>query len=107
MLTVTPKASEKIHDLMRETPGEAEALRVRVVSGGCSGLSYGLNFEKDTAPDDQVFETNGVRIIVDPRSALYLEGVEIDYVEGLQGSGFKIANPNAKSSCGCGESFKV
>ena len=107
MLTVTMKASEKIQDLMRETPGEADALRVRVVSGGCSGLSYGLNFEREAQPDDHVFESNGVRVYVDPRSALYLDGVEIDYVEGLQGAGFKIANPNAKSSCGCGESFKV
>jgi iron-sulfur cluster assembly accessory protein len=105
-LTVTPKASEKIQDLMRDSGG-AEALRVRVVSGGCSGLSYGLNFEKEALPDDQVFETNGVRVYVDPRSAVYLTGVEIDFVESLQGSGFKIANPNAKSSCGCGESFKV
>jgi len=106
MLKVTPKASEKIQDLMRDSGG-AEALRVRVMSGGCSGLSYGLNFEKDSEPDDQVFETSGIRVFVDPRSALYLDGVEIDYVESLQGSGFKIANPNAKSSCGCGESFKV
>jgi iron-sulfur cluster assembly protein len=66
-----------------------------------------LNFEKDSQPEDHVFETNGVRVLVDPRSAIYLEGVEIDYVEGLQGAGFKIANPNASSSCGCGESFKV
>jgi iron-sulfur cluster assembly accessory protein len=106
MLTVTPKASEKIQDLMRDSGG-AEALRVRVVSGGCSGLSYGLNFEKEALPDDHVIETNGIRVYVDPRSAMYLTGVEIDFVESLQGSGFKIANPNAKSSCGCGESFKV
>lgn len=106
MLTVTPKASEKIQDLMRDSGG-ADALRVRVTSGGCSGLSYGMNFEKDALPDDQVIETGGIRVYVDPRSALYLDGVEIDYVEGLQGSGFKIANPNAQSTCGCGESFKV
>jgi iron-sulfur cluster assembly protein len=101
MITVTPKASKEILGLMNAAEG-ASALRIRVMSGGCSGLSYGLNFEGEAQADDQVLESNGVRLYVDAQSALYLEGASIDFIEGTDGSGFRIENPNAKScSSGC------
>jgi iron-sulfur cluster insertion protein len=105
MITVTPQAAEKIKVIKATQSAEAEAgLRVRVVGGGCSGFQYQLAFDAP-GPGDQVFESDGVKVVVDPKSFLYLSGTEIDYVDGLNGAGFSLKNPNAKGGCGCGQSF--
>ncbi len=105
MITVTHMAAEKIKGIQasQATPAEA-GLRIRVVGGGCSGFQYQLVFDAPQ-PGDQVFEQDGVKVVVDPKSFLYLSGTEIDYVDGLTGAGFTLKNPNAKGSCGCGSSF--
>jgi iron-sulfur cluster assembly accessory protein len=107
MITVTPLAAEKIKHIKVAQAAPTEAgLRVRVVGGGCSGFQYQLAFD-EAMPGDQVFEADGVKVVVDPKSYLYLQGTEIDYVDGLTGAGFTVNNPNAKGSCGCGSSFTV
>src|SRR6266545_4034687 len=83
------------------------ALRVYVTPGGCSGFSYGMTFAEGNEEDDQLIEQDGVRIVVDPMSAMYLKGSEIDFVDALMGGGFALRNPNAVSSCGCGQSFRT
>lgn len=105
MITVTPTAAEKIKSIhaAQAAPGGA-GLRVRVVGGGCSGFQYQLTFDAPKV-GDQVFESDGVRVVVDSKSFLYLTGTEIDYVDGLTGAGFTLRNPNAKGGCGCGQSF--
>ncbi len=105
MITVTSHAAEKIKGIQaaQATPAEA-GLRIRVMGGGCSGFQYQLVFDAPQ-PGDQVFEQDGVKVVVDPKSFLYLSGTEIDYVDGLTGAGFTLKNPNAKGSCGCGSSF--
>ena len=107
MITVTQQASEKIKAIKvsQNTPDEA-GLRVRVVGGGCSGFQYQLVFDAPKT-GDQVFESDGVKVVVDPKSFLYLTGTEIDYVDGLTGAGFTLKNPNAKGGCGCGSSFSA
>ncbi|MBA2564143.1 MAG: iron-sulfur cluster assembly accessory protein [Gemmatimonadetes bacterium] len=106
-LSVSSAASTKIRELMdQEGLGEGQGLRVRVVGGGCHGFSYSLNFDEPSA-QDQVMPIGGVPFIVDKFSAPYLMGAEIDYVDTLQGAGFKISNPHAKSTCGCGSSFSA
>jgi iron-sulfur cluster assembly protein len=108
MLILTPTAAQKVHDFIAEHAAGVEAgLRVAVLPGGCSGFQYGLNIEDSPEGDDEVFEQAGVRIFVDPFSAQYLEGVEIDYVSSMMGSGFSFRNPNAAGGCGCGSSFTV
>jgi iron-sulfur cluster insertion protein len=106
MIQVTEKAAVKVKEI-----AEAEALtgglRLRVVGGGCSGFSYDLYFEDEVGEMDEQFESNGVKLYVDPMSYQYLEGVEIDYVEGPHGAGFKFNNPNSKGTCGCGSSFSA
>jgi len=103
MITVTTQASEKIKAIKAaQNAPEDTGLRVRVVGGGCSGFQYQLDAPK---AGDQVFEAEGVKVVVDPKSFLYLTGTEIDYVDGLTGAGFTLKNPNAKGSCGCGSSF--
>ncbi|MBI3329993.1 MAG: iron-sulfur cluster assembly accessory protein [Nitrospinae bacterium] len=104
-VTVTEGAAKKVQDFMVQMGKEGSGLRMRVVGGGCSGLQYQLGIDEKPAPGDKVLESNGLKIFVDLKSALYLVGVEVDYVEGLLESGFKITNPNAKSTCGCGQSF--
>jgi iron-sulfur cluster assembly accessory protein len=105
MITVTPLAAEKIKGIKAAQHAPEEAgLRVRVVGGGCSGFQYQLAFDTPQ-PGDQVFEADGVKVVVDPKSFLYLAGTQIDYVDGLTGAGFTLQNPNAKGSCGCGSSF--
>lgn len=107
MITVTPLAAEKIRTIKEaQNAPEDAGLRVRVVGGGCSGFQYQLAFDAPR-PGDEVFEVDGVRLVVDPKSSLYLAGTEIDYVDGLMGAGFTLKNPNAKGSCGCGSSFTV
>ena len=105
-VTPTPKAAEKVRQLM-EDPGQngAQGLRVRVAGGGCSGLTYKLELERGPEDKDQVSESEGVPIYVDPKSALFIDGTQIDYHESMMGSGFAFSNPNAKGTCGCGTSF--
>ena len=107
LLQVTPAASSKIREIMAEEGVPAgTGLRVRVVGGGCHGFSYSLNFD-EPSEQDHVMAAGGVDFIVDKFSAPYLSGAEVDYVDSLQGAGFKITNPQARSSCGCGSSFSA
>jgi iron-sulfur cluster assembly accessory protein len=107
MLLITPTAATKVNEI-RDAEGieGSMALRLRVVGGGCAGFSYDLYFDEPAEVDRQ-FVTAGVKCIVDEMSLMYLAGTEIDYVEGLQGAGFKFNKPNVKSTCGCGSSFSV
>ena len=106
LIEVTEVAAERIHDLLdKEGKIETHGLRMKVVGGGCSGLRYELAFDDEISEEDTQIERNGVRVIVDDKSALYLVGTTLDFVDTLQESGFKMVNPNAKNSCGCGESF--
>jgi iron-sulfur cluster assembly protein len=104
MLTLTPTAVEKVKTIIAERGGEG-GLRIAVVGGGCSGFQYQMSLDKEAAAGDQVIEQDGLKVFVDSRSLLYLNGAKVDYVDGLNGSGFKFENPNSKGSCGCGESF--
>jgi iron-sulfur cluster assembly accessory protein len=106
LLSVTPAAAEKIQELMAEET-DVSVLRVAIQGGGCSGFQYGLGFDRAAVEGDIVFEAHGVQVAVDPFSAPYLQGAEVDYVDSIQQSGFAINNPNASSSCGCGHSFQV
>ena len=108
MITITESAAAKIRDLMAEDPdSEGGVLRVAIQGGGCSGFQYELGFDRGPQDGDNEVEMHGVTVVVDPFSAPYLQGARIDYLNGLQESGFKIDNPNAVSSCGCGHSFQV
>ena len=106
ILEVTQAAAEQIKRLLdSEGKLESHALRVKVVGGGCSGLQYQLAFDDALRDSDTVEENQGVRLVVDEKSALYLAGTQLDYLDTLMESGFKINNPNAKTTCGCGQSF--
>ena len=108
LITLTPVAAAKVRELLAEEPdGESLVLRVAIQGGGCSGFQYGLGFDSGAAEGDLELTLEGVPVVVDPFSAPYLQGARIDYLNGLQESGFKIDNPNAVSSCGCGHSFQV
>ena len=107
LVSLTPGAAVKIKELMAEDPEEALVLRVAIQGGGCSGFQYGLGFDSGAIDDDLVTEQHGVTVVVDPHSAPYLKGATVDFLSGLQESGFKIENPNAQASCGCGHSFTV
>jgi iron-sulfur cluster assembly accessory protein len=108
VLDLTPLAAEKVRELMASEPDAGSlVLRVAIQGGGCSGFQYGLGFDSGVAEGDHELVLEGVRVVVDPFSAPYLQGARIDYLNGLQESGFKIDNPNAVSSCGCGHSFQV
>jgi iron-sulfur cluster assembly accessory protein len=104
-IVLTAKAVEMVKDAIVREGLEGHGIRVGVVGGGCSGFQYSMDFEKEPRPDDFTIEQDGVKLYVDPMSHMYLQGVTIDYVTGLQGAGFKFENPNAKSTCGCGSSF--
>ncbi|MDI1495368.1 MAG: iron-sulfur cluster assembly accessory protein (iscA, ISCA1) [Cenarchaeum symbiont of Oopsacas minuta] len=104
LITITPKAAEKIKEFINQEAEKPEFLRVYVQGGGCSGLSYGMGFEKTTEEDDLVLEENGVKVLVDSYSQDHLRGANVDYIESLMGSGFKINNPNATKSCSCSHS---
>ena len=107
-LSLTESAAVKVRELMAEEPdGEALVLRVAIQGGGCSGFQYGLGFDRGPVDGDHELTLHGVDVVVDPFSAPYLRGAKIDFLTGLQESGFKIDNPNAVSSCGCGHSFQV
>ena len=105
MITITDAAASKIRELTPADMQEKYALRMRVFGGGCSGLQYQMGLEEEQNPNDKVFVSNGVKVFIDMKSALYLAGAEVDYIDGLMQSGFKITNPNAKTTCGCGQSF--
>ena len=109
MIHVTETAAEKINELLAEEDKVGSGLRVFVQGGGCSGFQYGLMIDEGSGdPDsDQVFEVNGVRLLVDPVSLRYLKNAEVDFVDNHMGGGFTIKNPNAKSTCGCGSSFSA
>lgn len=107
---VSEKARTKVYKLMEDAgivDDGSYFLRVSVVGGGCSGLSYKLDFDNETKPMDQSFEDNGVKVVTDLKSFLYLVNTELDFSDGLNGKGFYFNNPNASRSCGCGESFAV
>lgn len=107
-VTLTERAAGKVRALMALEPaGEAEVLRVAVQGGGCGGFEYALGFDRGATEDDSEFEFYGIRVVVDPASARYLKGAIVDFVESLRESGFKVDNPNASGSCGCGHSFQV
>src|SRR5579885_2944468 len=108
IVSLTASAAAKVKGLMAQEPaGEAEVLRVAVRGGGCSGFEYALGFDRGASEDDGAAVFHGVRVVVDPASAPYLKGATVDFVESLQETGFKIDNPNAARSCGCGHSFQV
>ena len=107
LIKLTPIAAEKVNAIRAEEKIEAGfALRLKVMGGGCSGFAYDLFFDQPQETD-QVFESQGVKMLIDQMSMMYLAGTEVDYVESLQGSGFKFSNPNVKSTCGCGSSFSA
>src|ERR687885_832525 len=106
LMSVTEAAATKIKQLMAQET-DVSVLRVAIEGGGCSGFQYGLGFDRGAQEGDHEYEVEGVRVVVDPFSAPYLRGATVDYLETIQESGFKIENPNAVSSCGCGHSFQV
>ena len=106
MIDVTTAAAEQINRLLSDDgKNESPGLRMKVIGGGCSGLQYQLSFDDEVREIDTEIEFGGVRVIVDEKSALYLVGTRLDFVDSLQESGFKIENPNASNTCGCGQSF--
>lgn len=107
-ITLTPNAASKVQQFIEDQGAlESAGLRVAVLPGGCSGFQYGLNIEDAPEADDEILDLEGLRLFIDPFSAQYLEGVEIDYVTSMMGSGFAFKNPNAAGGCGCGSSFTV
>ncbi len=108
MITVSDKAKTRLVNFRAESNyDESYFVRVGVEGGGCSGLSYKLNFDNNQGPDDRFFEDKGIKIAIDKKSFLYLVGTELDFSDGLNGKGFEFKNPNATRTCGCGESFAV
>ncbi|MCE2391591.1 MAG: iron-sulfur cluster insertion protein ErpA [Proteobacteria bacterium] len=105
VINLTETAAEKVQQLIDRDERGGYALRLKVVGGGCSGLQYQLMFDDKVGEWDQEFQEHGVRLLVDSKSAVYLVGTSVDYVDDLNGSGFKIENPNATQTCGCGQSF--
>lgn len=104
-IRLTTKATDEVKRLVAENNLEGSFLRMGVRGGGCSGLSYTLGFDKEMGQFDRTFDFDGVKVVIDMKSFLYLKGVELDYTQDLLGGGFKFHNPNAKRSCGCGSSF--
>ncbi len=107
MINVSEAAASKISELLTEENKAGSGLRVFVQGGGCSGFQYGLMIEESGGAGDQVFESNGVKLYIDPISIRYLNNAEVDFVDNVTGGGFTIKNPNAVSTCGCGQSFTV
>ena len=111
MITLTPVAVNKVKEILNQQDPLPAGLRIGVVGGGCSGFSYSMTFENNGNSDefgmDKVYNFDGLKVYVDQASLLYLDNTEIDYLETLEGSGFKFSNPNVKSTCGCGSSFSV
>ena len=107
LIKVTLDAARKVSALLQKQGRSEGVLRVAVVGGGCSGLQYKMDLQDAPAHRDILVETSGIKVVVDPKSALYVTGSELDYVEALQDGGFKVKNPNAATSCSCGESFSA
>jgi len=108
MVSLTPVAVGKVKEILSQQNPLPAGLRVAVVGGGCSGFSYHMAFESQPNENaDSVYEFDGLKVMVDQMSEMYLDGVQIDYIESIEGSGFKFNNPNVKSTCGCGSSFSV
>src|SRR5258706_16421205 len=107
MVQLTEKAVEKVREILSTQEPKPTGLRISVVGGGCSGFSYSMAFENQPNMLDKTYDINGLKIFVDQASLLYLDGAEVDFVETLEGSGFKFNNPQVKSTCGCGSSFQV
>lgn len=108
MISITPAAAQKVKGILEQEKANVPqgGLRIYVQGGGCSGFQYGMVLD-EAADGDQIFESDGIKVIVDPMSLRYLEGAQVDYKEDLMGGGFAIKNPNAKSTCGCGHSFQA
>ena len=106
-IILTPAAASKLSTLLQERDDPNCGLRLFISGGGCSGMQYGMAFETEVREYDEVFESKGVKLIVDPNSLMYLAGAQVDYVDNLMGGGFAINNPNAVSTCGCGHSFRT
>ena len=106
-VTLTPSAVSKVREIMGQQNPVPAGLRIGVVGGGCSGFSYSMAFENAAGMMDKTFEMDGLKVFVDATSVMYLNGCMVDYVETLEGAGFKFENPNVKSTCGCGSSFSV
>ena len=106
-INLTPNAIAKVKGIMAQQNPAPAGLRVGVVGGGCSGFSYSLQFDTSAGMMDKVFDMDGLKVFVDATSIMYLNGCRVDYVETLEGAGFKFENPNVKSTCGCGSSFNV
>ncbi len=107
MLQVTDKAKAKVTEILTQENKAGQGLRVQVMGGGCSGFQYGLTFAESSGPADLVVDCGDFKVYIDPVSSQYLDNATVDYLDGLNGSGFKIENPEAKSTCGCGSSFNV
>jgi iron-sulfur cluster assembly protein len=107
MITITERAADKVREFMAAEDDGAEVLRIAVQGGGCSGFQYALGFDEGPQEGDEIIEMNGVRIVVDPFSLPYLRGADVDFTDGLTGTGFKIDNPNVVAGCGCGSSFQM
>jgi iron-sulfur cluster assembly accessory protein len=106
-ITFTAKAVEMVQNAIAQENLQGYGIRVGVVGGGCSGFQYSMDFENEPKEGDVVYEQDGLKYYVDPMSSMYLQGVTVDYVQGLQGAGFKFNNPNARNTCGCGSSFSA
>ena len=106
MITLTDNAVEKVHHFLEDEDNKGKALRIFVEGGGCSGFQYGLAFD-NPVEDDATLKFGDVTVVIDPASATLIKGAQVDFVDTVQGSGFKVTNPNAKSTCGCGQSFSA
>jgi iron-sulfur cluster assembly protein len=107
MISLTPVAVTKVKEILTAQEPQPSGLRISVVGGGCSGFSYSMAFENSAGLLDKTYDFEGLKVFIDQASMLYLDGAEVDYVETLEGSGFKFNNPNVKSTCGCGSSFNA
>ena len=107
-IMLTEKAKDKVKEILLDQPETFAGLRIQVVGGGCSGFQYRMGFDKNyNDQNDSIFEFDGLKVFIDKSSLLYMDGSEVDYIEGLHGAGFKFNNPNVSGSCGCGSSFSV
>ncbi len=107
MLTLSDTAVCKVKEILDQQEPKPTGLRISIVGGGCSGFSYQMNFDQNSGPMDKVYNFDGLKVFVDQASLLYLDGTQIDYMETLEGAGFKFNNPHVKHTCGCGSSFSV
>jgi len=106
MITLTPEAINKVKAILAERNEEA-GLRIAIIGGGCSGFQYQMTLDKEPQADDEIVDMEGLKVYIDSKSGLYLDGTTVDYVDSSNGSGFKFENPNSQASCGCGETFEA